>query len=64
MQVIQGEDFFSVKEIAVKLKINKNTVGKKIREKEIKGRRIGKAYWVSNTALYEYLGIPQPKKES
>jgi excisionase family DNA binding protein len=62
MRVIQGVKFFSITEIAEKLGINKNTVAKKIREKELKGRRIGKAYWVSETALYEYLGIP--KQES
>lgn len=59
MAELNDNDWYSVKEVAIFLKIAPETVRRKIRNKEIKANRIGLVgpYRVKGTEIKKILGI-------
>lgn len=54
MAEIGDMDLYSVEELADKLNLAERTVRKLLREGEIKGRKLGKRWYVSGEWLREY----------
>ena len=55
LRVIQGEEYFSVKNIMEWLPIKATTVKKYLQQGRIKGRKVGRKWYVSKTNFYNYL---------
>ena len=55
LRVIQGEEYFSVKNIMEWLPIKATTVKKYLQQGRIQGRKVGGKWYVSRRNFYNYL---------
>ena len=53
-----GITFYTTKEVAEKLKVSPETVRTYIKRSELKGKRIGNSFLVSEISLKQFLEIP------
>ena len=56
LRVIGDEEYFSVKNIMEWLPVKATTIKKYLRSGKIKGRKIGRTWFVSRANFYNYLG--------
>lgn len=56
LRVIEDEEYFSVKNIMEWLPVSATTIKKYLRSGKIKGRKIGRTWFVSRANFYNYLG--------
>lgn len=56
---IDGVTFYPTKEVAEKLNVSTETVRSYIKRGELKGKRVGSSFLVSEISLKDFLGIPK-----
>lgn len=54
----EGVKFFTTKEVAAKLNISTETVRAYIKKSELKAKRIGNSFLVSEISLKQFLDLP------
>lgn len=63
MSEIGDMELYNVEEVAEKLGMAERTVRKLLREGEIKGRKLGKRWYVTSKWLQEYFSVPETESQ-
>jgi len=59
MSEIGDMELYNVEEVSEKLGLAERTVRKLLRQGEIKGRKLGKRWYVTDKWLQEYFSVPE-----